>query len=275
MGGDDAKAGFKMPEAPILAAGGLGGPFCMLTVTPFRNALTFGSKDASLSVAQVMAKVFARGTAGAWTGGIYPAIAACPQFLCLGPMYHLYASATGPLGGIVLTGITETAVLYGAETKNAQLAIIGRGGNIPAARVQSPFNPLGPGASINCFRNILAMSGMRVVNKPIAEGIEKLAGSKSTAVAFISDLAANIVAACITAPIHMLYQYTATTPEIWDLPRSEKGQAMKTFLSDQYFPGGKLSTTLPRDLFLRSLYIATAYTMYLQIEKGAVKYWPK
>lgn len=265
---------FKFPEPPILAAGGLGGPFCMFTVTPFRNALTFASKDASLSLGQVFGRVFARGLGGGWTGGIYPAVAACPQFLCLGPMYHFYASATGAVGGIVLTGITETAVLYGAETRNAQLAINSRGGSIPVGRLQSPFNPWGPGAGINCLRNILAMSGMRVINEPIANSIEKIAGTKSPAVTFASDITANVCAACMTMPLHMLYQYTATTHELWDKPSGEQVKQMQGFLRDQYFPNGKLSSVIVRDACLRSFYIATAYTMYMQIERAAVKYWP-
>lgn len=247
----------------------------MYIVTPFRNALTYASKDASLSIPQVFSKVFANGVPGGWTGGVYPAIAACPQYLCLGPMYHFYAGFSGPMGGIVLTGITETAVLYGAETKNAQMAINARGGSIPTARVQSPFNPIGPGCSINLCRNIFAMSGMRVINEPIANGVEKLAGSKGPAVELLSDLAANCCAAALSMPMHMLYQYAATTPELWDKPRPERMQGWKTFLSEQYFPGGKLSSVILRDLALRAGYIATAYTMYMQIERGAVKYWPK
>lgn len=266
--------GFKMPEPPILAASALGGPFCMYTVAPFRNALTFASQDASLSLGQVFGRVFARGLTGGWTGGAYPAIAACPQYLCLGPMFHLYSSATGALGGIVLTGITETAVLYGAETKNAQLAINSRGGKIPVARIQSPFNPIGPGTSINCLRNILAMSGMRVINEPVATAIEKIAGKKTPTVTLVSDLSANICAACMTMPLHMLYQYTATTPELWDKPSNEQFKEMQGFLKNQYFPNGRLSSVIIRDACLRSLYIATAYTMYIQIERAAVKHWP-
>ena len=101
-----------------------------------------------------------------------------------------------------------------------------------------------------------------------------MAGKKSGTVTLVSDLTANICAACMTAPIHMLYQYTATTPELWDKPSGEQMQEWKKFLNNQYFPGGKLSSTVARDLFLRSLYIATAYTMFVNIERSAVRYWP-
>jgi len=274
MGGD---SGFKLPEPPVIAAGAFGGPFVMYLVTPFRNAMTYAVQDATLSFSGVFRQVFARGMAGGWAGGLYPAIAACPQYLCLGPAYHMYASFSGPVGGIVLAGITETAVLYGAETKNAHVATIAKSpGKIPEARIQSPFNPWGPGIMINLARNIFAMSGMRVINEPIANAISKLSGgSKSALVTVASDLTANCCAAGITMPMHMLYQYVATAgPELWEKPQAEQVSLMKTWLKEQYFPGGKLSSVIVRDLGLRAGYIATAYTMYMQIERAAVKYWP-
>jgi len=270
MGGDDK-------QAPVLFASALGGPFCMYTVTPFRNAMTYAAQDASLSLSAVMRQVFSRGLAGGWSGGMYPAIAACPQYLCLGPAYHFYDSYTGPAGAIVLTGITETAALYGAETKNAHVATAAKfPDKIPAARMQSPFNPWGPGSIINCARNIFAMSGMRVINEPIADAISNAAGgSKSGVVTLASDLVANCCAAGITMPMHMLYQYVATAgPELWDKPQAEQNAKMVSFLRESYFPNGRLSSVIVRDLCLRAGYIATAYTMYINIERTAIKLWP-
>lgn len=274
MGGD---SGFKLPEAPVIVAGAFGGPFCMYTVTPFRNAMSYASQDASMSLGSVFRTVFSKGPLSGWTGGVYPAIAACPQYLCLGPMYHFFNSFAGSVGGIVLTGATETAVLYGAETRNGQVAInTSIKGRIPEARLQSPFNPWGPGTLINFGRNVFAMSGMRVINDPIAEGVSKIAGGKGPVVEIASDLVANCAAAGITMPMHMLYQFVITSgPELWDKPQAEQNTAMKKFLKDAYFPGGKLSSVILRDLCLRAGYIATAYTMYMQIERSAIKYWPR
>merc|ERR1719188_2236198 len=94
----------------------------MFAVTPMRNGLTLGATDIATGAFGLYRQVFARGFAGGWTGGIYPAMAACPQFLCLGPAYHLYASFAGVAGAVVLTGITESAIVYGAESCNAQMA---------------------------------------------------------------------------------------------------------------------------------------------------------
>jgi hypothetical protein len=189
----------------------------------------------------------------------------------------MYASFAGPVGGIVLTGLTETAVLYGAETSNAHIATnMAKPGKIPERLIQSPFKPWGPGIGINLCRNIFAMSGMRVINEPIDKGIRKLAGgSESGLVTLASDLTANCCAASITMPMHMLYQYVATAgPSLWDKPQGEQVAEMKQWLKDQYFPGGKISQVILRDLALRCGYIAIAYTMYMNIERAAVKYWP-
>merc|ERR1712019_68297 len=105
-------------------------------------------------------------------------------------------------------------------------------------------------------------------------GIEKIAGGKSATVEVVSDLVGNCCAAGMTMPLHMLYQYMATTPDLWDKPQAEQVKDMKRFLNEQYFPNGKLSSVIVRDLALRAGYIATAYTLYMQIERAAVRYWP-
>ena len=62
---------------------------------------------------------------------------------------------------MVLTGVVETGIAYGAEAKNAQMATIEKGGKIPLERVQNPMVPWGPGVSLHIARNALAMIGMR------------------------------------------------------------------------------------------------------------------
>merc|ERR1712194_146051 len=158
----------------------------------------------------------------------------------MGPLFHFYASFVGNAGGIVLTGITETAIFYGAETKNAQMAMINGGSKLPTHWVQNPFLPLGPGCVAHCFRNILALSGMRLLSDPLADVFARHAGSRSPLVTFSSDLVANCCAAGITMPLHMLYQHTAFTHEMWDRPRAERRANAFEFLSKQYFPGHHL-----------------------------------
>jgi len=271
--------GFELPKAPVFFAGAVGGPSVFYLVTPARNALTLAAQDTSLSMLDCYRQVFSKGVASGWTGGVYPAIAACPQFLCLGPVYHGFASVFGNWGGMVLTGGVETAIAYGAETKNAQMASIEKGVKIPAERVQNPLMPWGPGVSMHLARNVFAMAGMRVFADPIKESLQSITGSKSESVSVLADLISNIAAAGITFPIHQLFNYTVSTPKMWDAPQSEQIQMAKAYLDNQYFvtdANGKksLSGILLRDFGLRAAYIGCAYTLYINIERSAVKYWP-
>jgi hypothetical protein len=260
----------KLPEPPLIAAGALGGPICMYMVSPFRNALTLASRDASLSLVGVSRQVFAHGIRAGWVGGAYPSIAAGPQYLCLGPMFHLYASLAGNVGGVILAGCTETLCGYGAETKCAQLVVNRNGGAIPSHRIQSIFKPFGPGVGINCIRNIIAMSGMRVMSKPMQDIFTRTTGSKSPLVACLADLSANCCAAGATMPLHMLYQYAATSHDMWDRPLTQRLAGMREFLNRQYFPNGRLSSVILRDTVLRMGFVATAFTLYQQVERAAV-----
>jgi len=247
----------------------------MLLVTPARNALTLGATNSSAGAVELYRQVF-RG--GAWTGGIYPAMAACPQFLTLGPAYHFFHSFAGTVGAVVLTGAAETAIIYGAETCNAQMATNAKvPGSFP--NVHPSWKPFGTGVSLNFARNVLAVGGLRLFCKPCTWAVEKLSGTSSGVTALAGDFGGNICGACVTAPVHQLYGFTVTTPELATMSSAEKVVRMKAFLRDQYTEtvNGKvrLSSVVPRDLFMRTAYIATAYTLYSTLEKTLVKNWPR
>jgi len=268
----------KMPEPPVIVAGGLGGPAVMFSVTPMRNGLTLGATNIAAGARELYGQVFARGLAGGWTGGIYPAMAACPQFLCLGPAYHFYASFAGTAGGVVLTSMTESAIVYGAETCNAQMATNAKTpGTVKS--VHPSWKPFGPGIGIHIFRNIIATAGLRMFCTPCTFVIEKAAGTSNGLTQLGGDFAGNVCAACLSAPVHQLYGFTVTTPELATLSGSEQRERMVQFLKDQYLETKdgrtRLSSVVPRDLFMRSMYVAVAYTMYSTLERTLVKMWPK
>ena len=112
-------------------------------VTPFRNGLTLAAQDAASSSMQIYGKVWSRGTVRAWEGGIYPAVAACPQFLTLGPLYHLVQSNFNNTAlSTVVASAAETAITFGPEAKNAHLAWnVQSPGAIKT--VQNPLKPWG------------------------------------------------------------------------------------------------------------------------------------
>ncbi|CAJ1385184.1 unnamed protein product [Effrenium voratum] len=215
---------FELPSLPVIVAGGLGGPAVMFTVTPFRNGLTLGATS-SESAVQLYKQVFSKGIAKGWTGGSFTARAACPQFLCLGPAYHFYASFSGVGGGVVLTSLTETAIVYGAETCNAQMAKNQKSpGSIPA--VHPSWKPWGPGFGIHVFRNVIATAGLRMFCLPCTTAIEKATGKSNSMTTLAGDFAGNVCAACLSAPVHQLYGYTVTTPELRTLPAAEQRERM-------------------------------------------------
>jgi len=124
------------------------------------------------------------------------------------------------------------------------------------------------------------MIGMRVLCDPITRGYEKIAGGKSNTVTFCGDFSANIVSACISMPIHQLWNYTVSTPEMWDKPMGERVKMSLSYLRNQYLTTSAsgsttISSVILRDAFLRSAYIATIYTTFVNLERAAVKYWPR
>jgi len=268
----------KLPETPVIVAGAFGGPMVMFTVTPFRNGLTLGATNAAAGALELYGQVFAKGLRGGWTGGIYPAIAACPQFLCLGPAYHFYASFSGVAGGVLLASATETAIVYGAETCNAQMA---KNQKSPGTikNIHPSWKPFGPGFGIHVFRNVVATAGLRMFCTPCTWAIEKATGKSNAMTTLGGDFLGNVGGACLSAPVHQLYAFTVTTPELGSMGMSEKKDRMIQFLKDQYLETKdgrtRLTPTVPRDLFMRSMYVAVAYTMFSSLERALVANWPR
>lgn len=269
---------FKFPEPPLLVTGAIGGPMVMYLITPFRNALSNAATDSEASFCGAYWNVFSKGLSRAWTGGMYSAIYACPQFVVLGPLFHIYQQILGAFGGTVMCGMTETFITYGAQTKNAQLAFNMCGGNIPEDQIQPSYLPWGPGISLNILRNIAVMSGPRVVSGKIAMILERSMGPGQLT-SILGDLIANIFAGCISMPLHQLYSYTVATMSMWHLSYGEYLRALLSYLSGQYFTTTSsgyrtISTLMVRDLALRSIYVMVAFTSFTTIERNLVKYWP-
>eukprot|EP00397_Hematodinium_sp_SG-2012_P015062 GEMP01015333.1.p1 GENE.GEMP01015333.1~~GEMP01015333.1.p1 ORF type:complete len:278 (+),score=47.14 GEMP01015333.1:51-884(+) len=268
-----------IPDTPLLISGGLGGPAVMYLVTPFRNGLTLAANDQKSGIRQIYRQVFANSLARGWTGGAYPAIAACPQFLCLGPAYHVfYNNGFGVFGAVTASSILETGIVYGAESKNAQLATNQKAGRAVIAQPQRAYVPFGPGVFLHASRNIIATSGIRIFNAPVTNSLNAInekynAGLSKGAIAFAGDFGANVISSALSMPIHMAYNFTVTTPEIWKMGPKEKMGALSSYLVKQYMKDGRISPLVLRDLGLRIMYLANAYTLYVTIERSLVSYW--
>ena len=83
-------------------------------------------------------------------------------------------------------------------------------------------------------RNIAAMSGLRVLADPIKSTVKYVSGSDGAGAELAGDLCANIVAACISMPLHQMYNYTVTSPQLWSCSASDKTGMLKEYLREQY-----------------------------------------
>lgn len=268
----------KFPETPVLVAGGVGGPTCYYTVTPLRNACTLGATNATASALSLYRQVFSTGFARGWTGGIYPSMYACPTFIILGPVYYAFKSMVGAPGAVVLASASESLILFGAETCNAQMA---KNNKVPGSikNIQPSWKPYGAGIGIHITRNILGTAGLRLFCGPCTSAWETVSGTSNGSTQLAGDFTGNVIAACLTAPVHQLYGFVVSTPELQTMAGAEKRDRMMRFLKEQYLvtDGGKtrLSANVPRDLFMRSAYVATLYTMFSTVERTLIGKWPE
>jgi len=268
---------FQVPETSVLVAAAMG-PLCDFTVTPFRNACTLGATSPTAGLMELYSQVFARGIFRGWTGGIYTATYAFPSFIAMGPAYHAYNAVVGVQGAVMLTACTESIIMFGAETCNAQMA---KNLKSPGSfkTIHPTYKPFGPGLGIHIARNLLATAGLRIFCTPFTLGIEKVTGKSNHFTALGGDFAGNLLSACMTAPVHQMYAFTVTTPELKDMSGAEKRKRMVRFLQEQYtvVENGKrcLGSTIPRDLCLRAAHVATFYTMYSTLERTVIRLWPK
>jgi len=206
------------------------------------------------------------------------AAAACPGFLVVGPMFHLYNGVVGNVGvACLLTATNEAAIFCGSETKNAQVAFNNAqpAGAPRIARLHNPLNPLGPGFHIMVLRNMVGMSGIRVFGEPCQQLVSKVAPSvPKQARQFLGDFMANVVVNAASAPIHQAYSYCATQGTL----SKQEGAPVSVwqFLKKQYLTEqGTLSRIAARDIGLRVAYNGTIMTLFGMTERLAVAYWPK
>lgn len=267
----------QLPDPPLIAAGGIGGPAIIYLVTPLRNALTLGAQDPRGSVLEIYRRAFARGSG--WAGGHYLAIANVPGFLAIGPAYHMYNSATGSATlALALTALSESTILFGAETRNAQIAFNRLSAQTGSARIPlSRLLPWGPGFGLHVTRNLVAMSGMRIFSKPCEEAMGNLVPSMPSAASVtLSLFVANALASVASTPINQLYEFSVTMRVAQSL---EAGTAtpitMVAYLKRQYLlPSGSLSGVAGRDVLLRIAYTSTLYTLFGGLERTCVALWP-
>jgi len=238
---------------------------------------------------------FADGFSAGWTGGLEPAIMACPQFCVMGPFFHFLRETFGSdVLAVCATGMAETVISYSSQTRNAQMAFnqmmetmaeVGDAVSVPLA---APLLPWGPAVSVHIVRNIVALSGIRVFARPIVAVVRRIlallgiSGLSDLAVGFLADFLASIGSSCISMPLNQLYNFAVTSKSYLEASGARERLAVAIgFLDETYLVRGEdgcfqgISAVVGRDLVLRCLYVATLFSLFATIERGAQFLWKR
>lgn len=268
-----------LPDKPLLISGAFGGPFVVFTLTPLRNALTLASQDRVSSTLQIYKQCFNGGFKRGWTGGLYPSIPAVPQFVTLGPLYHVYTGLVGPYAALWMTAATESAFTFGAHSRNAQMAY---NESVPPnkriTRISSTFTLIGPGIIPHICRNCVGMTGIRVFSKPVRAELDKIfptASEKAKRTA--SDFLGSLISGVLSTPFNQMFNFFATS-NAHHLSRLDRLKMAKEFLKRQYIVTTESGAMRPskimmRDVSLRSIYSMGLFGIYATFERNLVDYW--
>ena len=268
-----------LPPPPLLAAGALGGPFVIASLTPLRNAMSNAAQDQASSLAGLYRRAFGSPTLAVasrlrvgFTGALVSAPAACPQWCVIGPAFHVLHSVLPTPAALLGTATLETFITFGSQTRNAQMAY-----NVQAPTASVPLSnivrPWGPGAPFFVLRNFCGMAGIRWLSPPIQRALEPAVPSGPREL--LSDMAASMLTCVVSAPLNSCWSYIVTTPSLWELSAAERARTLGPFLRRQYLDAsGWPSRLAVRDLSVRCVYIACCFSMFSGIERLAVRWWP-
>lgn len=276
----------RLPETPLLAAGALGGPFVIASLTPLRNAMSNGAQDSSASLQQLYTRALGFHSPGvskvriAYTGALVSSGPACIQWTIIGPAFHLFNSFAPSPAALLATAALETCVTFGSQSRNAQMAF-----NVQVqAQGKAPLplfgivRPWGPGATFFMLRNFCGMSGIRLLSPSVQKLLEPVLPSGPRELA--SDLVASMMTCVVSAPLNHCWTYTVTTPKLWTASTQDRCSELASYLRQQYLLpsdgaiGLRFTPLVRRDFAARCIYIASVFTMFSGIERLAMAYWP-
>jgi len=274
-----------IPPPPLAAAGALGGPVVIASLTPLRNAMSNAAKDQTSSLSRLYLHAF--GGSGAslatrlrvgFTGAMVSAGPAVPQWTIIGPFFHALHSYLPTPFALLGTATLETFITFGSQTRNVQMAYNVQAPNVQAATVplSNIVRPWGPGAPFFVLRNACGMAGIRMFSPPIQEVLTPVVPSGPREI--LSDMLASFATCLVSAPLNLCWSYVVTTPATWSMTSLELRETLVAFLNRQYLEHGpsgtRLSRIAARDLGVRCIYIACVFSMFSGIERLALAYWP-
>lgn len=272
----------------MILAGALGGPLIIFGYTPLRNALTLASQDTESTALELYQAVFRDGVSSAWVGGMIAAIPACPQFCMMGPFFHMANELLGSnILAVCSSAVCETLISFSSQSRNAQMAYnqeqaeAASGLQVPLAH---PLRPFGPGVTPHVLRNIVAMSGIRILSGPCQTTMARLPclqKAPESIKQLLGDFVASLCASALSMPLNQLFNFAVTSPEYLSANGSPTSCMVlslqfldETYLvrsSDGQFLG--ISPVILRDLFLRMVYGGILFASFAAIERIAKGLW--
>jgi len=271
----------QLPSTPLILTGVLGGPGAVFALTPLRTALALAGADSSLNVVESYRRVFAEGWRPAWSGGQKWAFSSLPNFVILGPIFHVYRDLVGgsTLAAAGLVAATETLMLYGNETLSTQAAYnraVAPHNLEQIKQVHRWYVPWGPGIGFHFARNFAVAAGLRVASESCQEHTSSALPPLLAGVGgFTGVLLVNTAANSCTSILNPLYQFSITQRLVNPaMTKQPFHKAAWKFLRGHFTTKeGNLTKTAQRDIFIRSVYYGCLYTAFFFVERGAVLGW--
>jgi len=254
-----------------LFSGAVGGPLVVGLLTPQRNAMTLAAKDVSSTFVGLYRCVFARGVSASFRGMSKPMMAAVPQFTALGPLYLVAERSLGSTSLAMLgTALAESLCTFSAHRRNAQIMFnASRASAAEQVALQPMSRLIGPGFGAHVTRNLLAMTGIRLLSPHSLQVVRRVPGAEGAlseeSLHSAADFASSAVAATLSMPFNHVFSWASCTPELQRMTCMERAGASARFLLDNYrLQGVRL---LARDLAVRVSYTGMLFTLYRAVER--------
>jgi hypothetical protein len=184
------------------------------------------------------------------------------------------ASFIGPFGATLFAAGVESAVMFGPEGRNVQLAFNQAAAANKQVALRSYFKPWGPGIFALFLRNSVANSGIRVLSDPMANGVQtacSIVGASPGAgvCKVLGDFGSSVVMGGLSMPFSQIFYFSFTSKEIQDATSiGARKELYIAFLRSQWITEqGTISRVLARDLAIRSCYIGCLFTIFAGVER--------
>jgi len=183
--------------------------------------------------------------------------------------------------------LCETGLTYGSQSRNAQMAynnsMVSFSSIEEGQRVRLKLNKMhqvwGPGAGSAFWRNAISIASVRSLAPSVREHVQ-LPGVGASTKAVLCDMGCSVMVSTVTAPMHQLFNFMVTMPQVGRVSRRDTWSMAVKFLKQQYLVplpkkdlaspqeySWRISRIAARDYVMRTTYVTAVFTMYMAIER--------